>query len=203
MSEAAIEDAVAEWQRRDRERTAAAVDERAIAQSEAARALVVRSHLEGAHTAELLGAWLRLGRLSSELGASPTLLSGLVETLPRPLDPATAAGARAAVLEGALRATSEELRAAGRRAWDYPGCVVPIDGASAAVVGPPDAVWDEDDALARWAGRVASGLARRGVREVLVTAGPRALAELDDALETVGARRVPPAPAGPRGSADR
>ncbi len=78
-----------------------------------------------------------------------------------------------------------------------------IDDARAAVVGPPDAVWDEDDALARWAGRVASGLARRGVREVLVTAGPRALAELDDALETVGVRRgSAPAPA-PNGRAGR
>ncbi len=197
MQPARIDAIVSDWQARDHARAPLPADRAAVVDSEAARALVVRLVSEEAAPAELLGAWLRLGRLLAERGASPTLLAGTVDGLaeallvgvPRAID--DWAAARAAVLEGALAVAGERLRRAGRTAWDYPGCVAVVREGSAAVCGPPDRIWDEDDAAAAWAARVASGLARRGVKEVVVTAGPVARAELEAALASVGAAVVP------------
>lgn len=194
MQTARIDAIVSEWQARDRASAPLPADRSAVSETEALRALVVRLVTEEAKAPELLGAWLRLGRLLAERGASPTLLAatadGLAAAMPERAGEWLGA-ARAAVLEGALSVTTERLRRAGRAAWDYPGCVAVVRDGAAAVCGPPDAIWDEDDAPEAWAARVAAGLARRGIKEVVVTAGPIARAELEAALGAVGASIVP------------
>ena len=209
-----IDDLVERWCARDRALAFLPGDKAAIDATAGPRTLVVEiargRHVRGSASAwsepgaaphsDLFQAFAVLGRLIAESGGSPSLASTVIDTacevLPD-LDVATARGARGALAEGFAAARAEIARAEAAARWEYPGCVVPLEGASVAIAaGYPE---DDEDALATWAARLASAVARAGYRRAIIAGGDKARALLFDALELAGVKvrtTSPPAPVG-------
>jgi hypothetical protein len=193
---------VRSWCERDRALAFLAEDRAAIDATVNARSLVVEILSEaGAHT-ELFRACGVLGRLLADRGASPSLAAVVIDSLrdvAATLDESTVRAARAALFEGFAAARAERARARAAAHWDYPACVVPLENASIAIAaGHPD---DDEDALAAWAARVASAVARSGYRRAVIAGAEKARAALVDALELAGVTTrttSPPSPVGKR-----
>jgi hypothetical protein len=195
-----VDEIVASWCTRDHALAFLPGDKAAIDATRGARAILVETLKErGAH-ADLFHACAVLGRLIAERGGSPSLASSVIDTareaLPE-LDAETARAARGALSEGFVAARAEIARTDAMARWEHPGCAVPLENASVAIAaGYPD---DDDDALAAWAARVASAVARAGFRTAVVAGGEKARAQLLDALELAGVKvrtTTPPAPVG-------
>src|ERR1700729_2265020 len=147
-----IDELVERWCARDHAGAFLPGDKEAIDATRGQRALVVEIASERGARTDLFQACAVLGRLTAESGGSPSLVSSVIDTacemLPE-LDPQTARGARGALSEGFVAARAEIARAEAAARWEYPGCAVPLEGASVAIAaGYPD---DDDDALAAWA----------------------------------------------------
>ncbi|MGO8995055.1 MAG: hypothetical protein ACLQVI_17205 [Polyangiaceae bacterium] len=197
---AAIDEIVERWCARDRGLAFLPGDKAAIEATREPRALVVEIGRERRPHADLFHACAVLGRLIAESGGSPSLASSILDTareaLPD-LDAETARAARGALCEGFVAARAEIALAIAAARWEFPGCVVPLESASVAIAaGYPE---DDEDALAAWAARVASAVARAGYRRAIVAGGDKARAQLLDALELAGVKVTttsPPAPVG-------
>jgi hypothetical protein len=195
-----VDELVEVWCDRDRRLAFLPTDRAAIDATREPRALVVEQWSGRAPHVDLFHACAVLGRLIATLGGSPTLASSTIdvarEVLP-PLDNESARAARAALIEGFVAARAETARADAAARWEYPGCVVPMEGSSVAIAaGYPD---EDEDALAAWAARVASAVARAGYRRAILAGGERGRALLFDALELAGVKvrtTSPPAPIG-------
>ena len=186
------------WSERLSRAAISELDRRAIAASEAARAMILErldEHRgESAERAfedrDALHAWALLGRVLADAGGSPTLVAQIVDALADALASrgggldAWTAPARSALVEAFVAAQRDlaEMRVA--EAWRFPKCVVRLDETTAAVAANfPD---DDADSLARWADEVAAGLAKMGIRRVHSDGSARARAALDGALEVAG-----------------
>jgi hypothetical protein len=192
---------VAAWCARDHAVAFVPGDHAAIDATLGARALVVERLLAKAPGSDLFHACAVLGRLLAELGGSPTLAASAIDgahAVLADLDAEAARAARAALAEGYAAARGEAARAEAAARWEYPGCVVPLEDATIAIAGGyPD---DDEDALAQWAARVASEVARAGYRRAVLAGGMKACAALLDALELAGVKvrtTAPPAPLKP------
>jgi hypothetical protein len=198
----ALDDLVDRWCARDRALAFLSADRAVIDTTRGPRALVVEHWLERSSHPDLFHACAMLGRILAELGASPTLAAGTIDAardvLP-PLGEDSLRAARGALVEGFAAARAEIARTDAATRWEFPGCVVPMKDAEVAIAaGYPD---DDDDALAAWAARVASAVARAGFRRAIVGGGEKARALLFDALELAGVKArttSPPAPIGGR-----
>lgn len=173
-------------------------DHEAIEATRGPRAFVVeRMQVPGR---DLFHACAMLGRQLAELGATPSLAARTMDgalAAVTALDPNAAGAARAALLEGFVAARTEEAMSSADGRWEYPGCAVPLEEAQVAIAaGFPE---EDEDALAAWAARVASAVARSGYRRAVLAGGERACAALVDALELAGVKvrtTAPPAPIG-------
>lgn len=202
------EAAVRHWAELDAARAIHPHDRVAVDATEAARALV----LERASAApvaldrkDLFNACATLGRLLFEAGASPTLASGTIDgaaaalaQVGAQLDDATLAAARASLAEGYTSALVTSERARARSTWEWPACVVSLDGETCAITAGHPA--DEAEAVAAWAARVATRAEKAGVRRAVVAGKGPARDELDAALRLVGVEvlerlEAPPSPA--------
>jgi hypothetical protein len=195
-----IDALVEAWCARDHAIAFLASDRLAIEATRGPRALVVEHVRERAAHVDLFHACAVLGRLLAESGGSPSLASSTIdsarESLPE-LEMELARSARAALSEGFAAARAEIAHATAAARWEFPGCVVPLESASIAIAaGYPE---EDEDALAAWAARVASEVARAGYRRALLAGGEKARALLFDALELAGVKvrtTSPPAPVG-------
>jgi hypothetical protein len=201
---ASIDDLVEAWCARDRTAAFLPGDHAVIEATKGPRALVVDRVKTLAQDErvqkDLFHACAVLGRIFAERGGSPTLaastIDGACQVLPE-LDGATARAARAALAEGFAAARAEAARVEAAAQWDFPRCAVPLEGSAVAIAaGYPD---DDEDALAAWASRVASGVARAGYRRAVLAGNERACLALEDALSLAGVKvrtTSPPAPLG-------
>lgn len=194
------DDIVDAWCARDHALAFLPSDHAAIDGTRGPRALIVERVRTNGPDADLFHACAILGRIFAELGGSPSLAAGAIDgalgVLPE-LDADTARAARAALAEGFVAARAEAAVAEAASRWEYPGCVVPLENASVAIAaGYPE---DDEDALAAWAARVASHVARAGYRRAVLSGGEKACSALFDALELAGVKvrtTAPPAPVG-------
>lgn len=186
--------ALAAWREHDVTRALHPVDRKAIASTEAARALILELLTSTAITRDPRDLWsacARLGRLLADAGASPSLAALTIEGAIRaledtgiPHDETRDAPARASVLEGYVAAMRETERGVARSAWDYPSCTVKLDAETVAVAcGCP---FEDGDALANWAAKVASRISRDGFKTAILSGTDEAKSELADALALVG-----------------
>jgi hypothetical protein len=197
-----LDDLVDAWSARDRALAFLSADRAVIEKTRGPRALVVEQWLVRPSHPDLFHACAVLGRIIAELGGSPTLVSGTIDAardaLP-PLAEEAVRAARGALVEGFAAARAELARTDAATRWEFPGCVVPMKDAEVAIAaGYPE---DDEDALAAWAARVASAVARAGFRRAIVAGGEKARALLFDALELAGVKArttSPPAPIGGR-----
>jgi hypothetical protein len=195
-----VDEIVDGWCNGDRALAFLAADRAVIELTREPRALVVEHVREQAAHADLFHACAVLGRLIAEAGGSPSLASSTMDSaqavLPE-LDRKLARSARAALAEGFAAAREEIAHAEAAARWEFPGCAVPLENASVAIAaGYPEG---DEDALAGWAARVASEVARAGYRRALLAGGEKARARLFDALELAGVKvrtTSPPAPVG-------
>jgi hypothetical protein len=197
-----VDELVAAWCARDLERAFLPADRAAIEATGEPRALVVEQVRERASHADLFHACAVLGRIMVGCSASPSLASTTIdsarEVLPE-LGDETARAARGALMEGFVAARAEAAFATAAARWEYPGCAVPLENAGVAIAaGYPE---EDEDALAAWAARVASEVARAGYRRALLAGGEMARALLFDALELAGVKVRTTAPPGPVGRA--
>jgi hypothetical protein len=195
-----LDDLVDAWCARDAALAFLATDRAVIEATRQPRALIVERVRGGAPDADLFHACAMLGRLIGARGGSPSLASGTIDSAREVLaglEGAAARGARGALAEGFVAARAEADFAAAAERWEYPGCVVPLEDANVAIAaGYPD---EDEDALAAWAARVASAVARAGYRRAILAGGEKARAQLADALELAGVNvrtTSPPAPLG-------
>jgi hypothetical protein len=188
--------ALAAWRAHDTARAVHALDEKAIAATDAPRALVLELLVAtDREPRDLFTACARLGRLLADAGASPTLAATTLDGALASLPPATVTvddprllPARASILEGYVAASTDAERTAARRLWEYPACAVRLDATTIALTaGFPT---DDADALSDWAGRVASSASRAGVKRAVLSGAPPACAELEQALSFVGIERL-------------
>ncbi len=200
--------AVRHWTELDAARAIHPHDRVAVSATEAARALVVeRACAMSEDRKDLFTACATLGRLLFEAGASPTLASATIDGAAAalasigapPLDEATLASARASVAEGYTSALVASERARARSTWEWPACVASLDGETCAITaGHPG---DEAEAVASWAGRVATRAQKAGVKRAVVAGQGAARDELDAALRLVGVEvleRLEPSPSAGR-----
>lgn len=188
------------WCARDRALAFLEADRVVIEATREPRALILERIRGGAPDADLFHACAVLGRLIAAHGGSPSLASGTIESareiLPE-LEGGAARGARAALAEGFVAARAEAAFAEARERWEYPACVVPLEDATVAIAaGYPE---EDEDALAAWAARVASEVARAGYRRAILAGSEKARALVADALELAGVKvrtTSPPAPLG-------
>jgi hypothetical protein len=157
-----IDPMVDAWCARDHAIGILPADHAAIEASRGPRAIIVERMAVRSSDVDLFNACAVLGRVLADLGASPTLAACSIDgaqAAVHPLDPETAAGARAAVAEGFAAARSEAIVLSAAARWEYPGCAVPLEEATVAIAaGYPE---EDEDTLAAWAARVASKVARR------------------------------------------
>jgi hypothetical protein len=188
------------WCDSDRVRSFLQADRDVIEASRPLRTLIVEELFRAPDSRDLLNAFAALGRLTSERGGSPTLAATLVDGLVSEVDRAPGAGwipARSAVVESYVRVTTETTRENDARRWDYPACAVPLhEGIVAVAAGYRD---DDDDALAGWASRVANAASLAGVRRVVLSGSPKAVAALEEALGIAGIERIASYAVGMRG----
>ncbi len=190
-----MEALVSGWAARDHARALVPEDHAAIDATHAARALVVARLLGDAHP-DLFHACLVLGRLLAEHGGTPTLAAA---TLDGALEETGATGAwlvsaRAALAEGYAAARSDRARAAALRAWEFPRCVVRVDGDTMAfAAGAPS---EDDEALRDWAAQVAARAVRAKVRRAHVDGAEKPRLALVEALEVAGVAVLPEAEPG-------
>lgn len=188
---------LAAWREHDTMRALHPHDRDAIRATEAARALVLELVVSNAEPQarreprDLYTACARLGRLLADAGASPSLaaltIDGVAQALARASidhDDTRFPAARASVVEGYFAAMREAERLAARRAWEYPACMVRLDGDAAAFVAGCPA--EDGESLADWAARVAGHAARDGIKQAVLGGPDAARAELADALRLVG-----------------
>ncbi len=181
-----IERHVAAWSTCDHARALLPVDHEIVDSTQAPRALVVERILAQSSDKDLFHACAMLGRIIAERGGSPSLASSTVDGVQAVLSETNAPwnNVRAALAEGFASAQAELARRDACVAWEYPRCAVLIDdGVVAIAAGYPD---DDGESLASWAGRVASGAARSGVRRAMIAGREDARDALVDALSTVG-----------------
>jgi hypothetical protein len=202
MRPPSVDELVDAWCARDRELAFLAADRAAIEATREPRALVVEQVGGHAPHADLFRACAVLGRILVDCDASPSLASSMIdsarEVLPG-LDADTARAARGALIEGFVAGRAEAACASAAARWEYPGCAVPLENATVAIAaGYPE---DDEDALAGWAARVASEVARAGYRRALLAGSERARALLFDALELAGIKVRTTSPPGPVGRA--
>lgn len=184
------------WTEIDRARAVHPTDHEALESTEALRSLVLSRlvSLEERSPRDLFTACARLGGMLADLGASPTLASGAIDSAtralertdqrPKALDDALIAAARASVVEGFAAAIRDAERAASLNAWEFPSCVVPIaDDVVAIACGYPS---DDPEAIALWAARLASKLVKAKTKRALLAGSPVAMREVGSALSLVG-----------------
>lgn len=191
LSPEASERALTAWREHDAAHALHAPDRAAVDLTDAPRALVLDLLARPGLPRDLYSACARLGRLLADAGASPSLAAATLEGAAGALrdlgityDPSRVAPARASVAEGYFAVTVERERAAARRAWEYPACVVRVDERTVAIVAGYPA--DDGEALADWAARVAVAASRDGYRRALVSGPDAAASELAEALGTLG-----------------
>jgi hypothetical protein len=179
--------AVAAWSEAQSRAALTAADQGVVAATTAARSLVVDLALRAGQDEELYDACAVLGRLLAEGGASPSLAALSIDHACEALGeraPAWATPARAALMEGFVRARVEAEREAGCRGWDYPACAVVVDETTLAIAaGYPS---DDEESLASWAARTARSASYAGFRRALVSGRDHATAALAEALGIVG-----------------
>ncbi len=184
--------ALGAWQEHDAARALHPHDRAAILATRAARALVVELFSAAPRDPrDLFSACARLGQLLADAGGSPSLAATTIDGAVRAMKEASLAlddsrvpPARASVAEGYCAARVEAERRSARRAFEWPGCAVPVDGDTVAVLAShPD---DDGEALADWAARVAVGASRAGVKHAIVSGQGGAKGELVAALGLVG-----------------
>jgi hypothetical protein len=197
---ASIDELVDAWCARDQSLAFLGTDRIVVLATREPRALVVEQVREGAPHADLFNACAVLGRLIAVRGGSPSLASNTIDSAREVLTELageTARGARAALTEGFVAARAEIALGEAAARWEYPGCTVPLEEANVAIAaGYPE---EDEDALAAWAARVASEVARAGYRRAILAGGEKARALLADALELAGVKvrtTSPPAPLG-------
>lgn len=186
---AALQRALAAWQEHDVGRAIHPADREAIRATEAIRALVLELFTRPSR--DLYNACAQLGRLLADSGGSPSLAASTIDGAVKALDhveiahePARIPAARASVLEAYVAAVREAVRDEGRRTWDPPACIVPLDEHTVAIAaGVPT---DDRERLAEWAAMVAKAVARRSARVAVVVGSEPARRELDEALGLVG-----------------
>ncbi len=184
------------WADADAARALHPSDRDVIQATEAARSLVLDLFASAAHPRDLWSACARLGGLMAEAGASPSLAAGVIDGAVCALiaggidyDAARVAPARASLVEGYVGVVRDRERGAALASWEYPGCVVPIDEAVAAIAcGYPN---DDPEALSAWAARVAGKLVKAKVRSVRLSGNAPAIAEIESAVTLVGITVLP------------
>lgn len=169
-------------------------DQAAITATEPARALVL-DLLAREPTRDLYNACARLGVLLAEHGASPTLAAGTIDTAAAALGVTGTAAPRAALVEGYVARLRDDAHEAALRSWDYPACVVPLDGEPKTVAVTCFLPTDDPEALADWAGRTATRLSKDRVKHVVLAGRVPAVTELKSALALLGIEIGPPKPA--------
>jgi hypothetical protein len=184
------------WSALDRARITTARDAASIEATAGLRARVLDELLRSRHgppSTDLLHASSMLGRLLQVLGASPgfamNTLDGAAEALgaegPWAELRAWLAAPRAALAEGYVAALGDESARRAAAAWEPPRCIVRRGELVTVAAGFPE---EDADALHAWAGRVASHLARAGVRSAIISGSPMASTALAEALELAGVR---------------
>ncbi len=175
------------WCEADRRGTLSPADRSVVESTASIRLLIVEIALRQGPDEELYDACAVLGRLIADGGGSASLEATCVDHACAALGdptPAWAAGARAAMAEGFVRALAEGARKAGQASWDFPACAVRLDATTLAIAaGHPS---DDDETLAIWAGRAARTAACDGVRRAFVSGRDRPRAALVDAFAIVG-----------------
>lgn len=173
------------WSALDRTVAITDADRSVIASTEAARALLVERALESPSTKDFFDGAAIYGRALAAAGASPSFGAQAIDTLLEALDTPSAPwarGARAALAEGYTSARAEAAHRVLVDAWTPPHCVVRIDEDTAAIATSFPS--DDPEDVGPWAERVAHGLARAGVRQVVL--GGDAPPALTEALEVAG-----------------
>lgn len=180
---------VESWMTADRLRAVDVSDPHAIAQSAAARSLVLERLAHEPLGRDTLHACAALGTLLAREGASPTLAAATMDGASVALGAAEGAAsaldaARAAFAEAYARCRQETLLAVHTARWDAPRCVVPLGGdAFAVAAGVPE---EDRAALQHWADGTAAWLRRAGARRIVCAGGDLAVAALADALAVLG-----------------
>ena len=176
------------WSVLDRGVAITDLDRSVIASTEAARAGLVERAIEGPATKDFFDAAAIYGRALAAAGASPSFSAQAIDTLTEALDaPRTpwARGARAALAEGYASSQAEVAHRTLVDAWTPPHCVVRLDEDNAAITTSFPS--DDPEELGAWAERVAHGLSRAGVRQVVLNGeAGEAPAALREALEIAG-----------------
>ncbi len=176
------EELLREWDERDRAASWVPSDERVWRDVGALRLLCVELLLAAPHSgSDLYHACIRLGGTLSDRGATPTLaavaLDGAREAFAakgRVVPDLTWRAARAALVEGYVRHSREEVERQSFESWEPPRCLVVIGPDQAAVVACHPST--DADLLTAWAGRVAGALLVRGVRRAIVGGSSEATA---------------------------
>lgn len=173
------------WSALDRNVAITDADRSVIDSTEAARALLVERAVESPSTKDFFDAAAVYGRALATAGASPSFGAQAIDTLTEALDARSttwARSARAALAEGYASARAEAAHRVLVEAWTPPHCVIRIDEDTAAIATTFPS--DDPEDVGPWSERVAHGLARAGVRQVVL--GGDAPAALTEALEVAG-----------------
>lgn len=176
------------WAALDRGAAITEADRSVITSAETARSLIVERALESPSTKDFFDAAALYGRALATSGASPSFCAQAIDTLTEALAarPPWARAARAALSEGYANARAEAAHRALVDAWAPPHCVVRIDDETAAVAASFPS--DDPEDVGPWAERVAHGLARAGIRTVVLNgeASTEVGRALTEALEVAG-----------------
>jgi hypothetical protein len=181
------EELLAEWDRRERQRTLLPGDKDVIHASEGARALIVELALSGNVDDRLYDACAALGRLIAQYNGSPTLAALTLDYAHEALGPQRTAwmpAARAAVLEGFAASLTDATWRKAMAFCEFPNCSVALGDETVAIAASPPS--DDEDELASWAARTARAAASSGVRAARVAGRDSARQALVEALSLIG-----------------
>jgi hypothetical protein len=160
---------------------------RAIEESSSVRRVILDLARHEGRDEELYDACAVLGRLLAECGGSATLcaltLDHAAQALGAPENP-WLLPARAALVEGFVRALQERAKLAGVAAWDFPLCAVRVDADTIAIAASLPS--DDDESIAGWAARTASAVTRAGYRRAIASGPERCRRALAEALGVAG-----------------
>lgn len=187
---------VTAWSTADLARALSPGDRGAVVESAAVRALIVQLATAADNPAvarscsaddELFDACAVLGRLFALSGGSPSLAVLTIDHACEALGVPGAhwvGSARAAVVEGFVRALLEGARREALLAWEFPACAVPLSDEALAVAAANPS--DDDEVLMAWAARVARAASLAGARRAVVAGPERPRRAVVDALVLVG-----------------
>lgn len=188
MTRPSSEAALVAWSDADKRTASSLRDHGVIEGTSSIRALIVELALHEPADDDLYDACACLGRLIARQHGTPTLASVAIDHARQALGGSVRGewlvGARAAVSEGFSAALVEIAREETLRAWDFPGCAVPIAPGEVAIAAGHPA--DERDLLEPWAAHTAKSVALLGIRRAFVSGRPAPRRAMGEALAVAG-----------------